>query len=158
MTEHDTVLAIRQAVMQFLRGRADMVVIGAMGCNFYFTKNDIRETVDVDIVCLPNDRERLAIELAECLRSKWPEAIITINQTVPVWHVAVDDMVVCDICAFHASRPLPEHTVRDGWQVATLTELIRQKAEAVRERGGTPKGLLDMRDLMLLQAMQERER
>ena len=142
---------IQQAVFDFLRGRQDAALFGAMAVNAYIDER--RMTEDVDIVSLR------AAELAEELRKALSDQ----------FHIAVRIRTVREGIGYRLyqlSKPKNRHLVDvrpvdslppaeqiDGILVVTPIELIAGKVISCVRRKGKPKSFTDRRDLahMLLQ-------
>lgn len=139
---------IHEAVLEFLRGRHDVVVFGATAVNAYVSEP--RMTQDIDIMATRG------LEFAEELRQY-------LNQR---FHIAVRVRTVREglgyrICQMQKSgnrhlvdvRPVktlpPSQTVEDV-QVLTPAELIASKVCSYHSRQGQPKGFSDRRDLAIL--------
>jgi hypothetical protein len=136
---------IQQAVIDFLNGRDDAAIFGAMAVNAYIEER--RMTEDVDIV------SPRAQELAEELRRKLSEQ----------FHIAVRVRMVRDGDGFRLyqlTKPSNRHladvrpvqalptTKRiDGVLVVTPDEVIAGKVVSCVRRKGKPKSFTDRRDL-----------
>jgi hypothetical protein len=136
---------IQQAVLEYLQGRDDAALFGAMAVNAYVDER--RMTEDVDVV------STRAKELAEELRAKLNEQ----------FHIAVRVRSVRDGIGFRVYqiakpknrhladvRPvesLPQVERIDGVLVATPPEVIAGKVMSCVRRKGKPKSFTDRRDL-----------
>src|SRR5258706_2615490 len=139
---------IHEAVLEFLRNRADAVLFGAQAVNAYV--DEPRMTQDVDIL------STRAAEFAEELRVHLSKAFT----------IAVRLLVVgggLGFRVFQLRQPKNRH-LADVRQVGTLPpnqliadvrvptpdELIAQKVLAYARRRGQPKGGTDLRGVMIL--------
>jgi Nucleotidyl transferase AbiEii toxin, Type IV TA system len=137
--------AIQQAVVNYLVGRDDAAVFGAMAVNVYIDER--RMTEDVDIVSTH------AGELAEAIQQLLNEQ----------FHIAVRIREVRDGVGFRLyqiAKPKNRHLVDvrpvdtlpptdriDGVLVVTPAELIAGKVLSCVRRKGRPKSFTDRRDL-----------
>ena len=136
---------IQQAVVDFLKGREDAAIFGAMAVNAYIDER--RMTEDVDIVSTH------AGELAESLQQHLNEQ----------FHIAVRIRMVRDGVGFRLyqlAKPKNRHLVDvrpvdslppteriDGVLVVTPAEVIAGKVLSCIRRKGKPKSFTDRRDL-----------
>jgi hypothetical protein len=136
---------IQQAVIDFLRGREDAAIFGAMAVNAYIDER--RMTEDVDIV------STRAIELAEALRQHLTDR----------FHVAVRVRAVRGGIGFRLyqlANPKNRHLVDvrpveslptteriNDILVVTPPEVIAGKVISCLRRKGRPKSFTDRRDL-----------
>ncbi len=148
MREPLPLATIHDAVLEFLRGRKDVVVFGATAVNAYVTEP--RMTQDIDLMSVR------AEELAEELRAHLSER----------FHIAVRIRTVAGGKGYrlfqiqktgnrHLAdvRPvdsLPESQIVEDINVLIPTQLIAYKVISLQSRRGTPKGFSDMRDLAIL--------
>lgn len=148
MREPLPLATIHEAVLEFLRGRHDVVVFGATAVNAYV--DEPRMTQDIDLM------STRAMDLAEELREHLSER----------FHIAVRVRTVGGGKGYRLFqmqkagnrhlvdvRPvdsLPQSQTVEGILVLTPTQLIAQKVISFHSRQGQPKGFSDMRDLALL--------
>ncbi len=148
MREPLPLATIHDAVLEFLRGRTDVVVFGATAVNAY--SDEPRMTQEIDLM------STRAAELAEELRAYLSER----------FHIAVRTRTVAGGKGYRLFqmqksgnrhlvdvRPvdsLPESKVIEEVRVLTLIQLIAQKVMSFHSRRGQPKGFSDMRDLAIL--------
>lgn len=139
---------IHEAVLEFLRGRDDVVVFGATAVNAYVSEP--RMTQDIDLM------STRAMGLAEELREYLSER----------FHIAVRVRTVRGGKGYRLFqmqkagnrhlvdvRPvdsLPQSQTVEGILVLAPTQLIAQKVISFHSRQGQPKGFSDMRDLAVL--------
>ena len=148
MREPLPLATLHDAVLDFVRGRDDVVVFGATAVNAYVSEP--RMTQDVDLMSTH------AEEIAEELRANLSQR----------FHIAVRTRTVGGGKGFRLFqiqktgnrhlvdvRPvefLPESTTVEGVRVPTLPQLIARKVISYHARRGQPKGFSDMRDLAML--------
>jgi Nucleotidyl transferase AbiEii toxin, Type IV TA system len=148
MREPLPLATIHDAVLDFLRGRDDVVVFGATAVNAYVSEP--RMTQDIDIMSIH------AVELAEELRRYLSER----------FHIAVRVRTVRGgkgyrlyqmqksgnrhLVDLRAVESLPVFKTIDRIRVASPPELIAHKVTAYHARRGQPKGGTDWRDLAML--------
>jgi hypothetical protein len=148
MREPLPLATIHEAVLEFLRGRDDVVVFGATAVNAYV--EEPRMTQDIDLM------STRAQELAEELRGYLAER----------FHIAVRVRTVRGDKGYRLFqmqetgnrhlvdvRPvdsLPQSQPIEGILVLAPTQLIAQKVISFHSRQGQPKGFSDMRDLAVL--------
>ena len=148
MREPLPLATLHDAVLEFLRGRDDVVVFGATAVNAYV--DEPRMTQDIDLM------STRAAELAEELREYLAER----------FHIAVRVRTVRSGRGYRLFqmqktgnrhlvdvRPvesLPESQTVEDVRVLTPTQLIAQKTLSFHSRRGQPKGFSDMRDLAIL--------
>jgi len=148
MREPLPLATIHEAVLEFLRGRDDVVVFGATAVNAYVSEP--RMTQDIDLM------STRANEIAEELRAYLSER----------FHIAVRVRVVGQQKGYRLFqiqktgnrhlvdvRPvdsLPESRTVEDIRVLTPTELIAHKVISYHSRRGKPKAGTDWRDLAML--------
>jgi hypothetical protein len=148
MREPLPLAAIHEAVLEFLRGRDDVVVFGATAVNAYV--DEPRMTQDIDLM---STRAR---ELAEELRAHLSER----------FHIAVRVRVIGEAKGYRLFqmqktgnrhlvdvRPvdsLPQSQTIEGVFVLAPAQLVAHKTISFHSRQGQPKGFSDMRDLAIL--------
>ncbi|MGH9841190.1 MAG: nucleotidyl transferase AbiEii/AbiGii toxin family protein [Blastocatellia bacterium] len=148
MKETLPLATIQNAVIDFVRGRDDVVLFGAQAVNVYVSEP--RATQDVDLM------STRAADLAEELRAHLAER----------FHIAVRVREVKDglgyrifqlqktgnrhLVDLRAVKSFPSLQYLDGVQVLAPAELIASKVISYRQRRGKPKAGTDWRDLALL--------
>lgn len=148
MREPLPLATIHDAVLEFLRGRTDVVVFGATAVNAY--SDEPRMTQDIDLM------STRAADLAEELRAYLSER----------FHIAVRTLTVAGGKGYRLFqvqkdgnrhlvdvRPvnsLPESNVIEEVRILVPAQLIAQKTLSYHSRQGQPKGFSDMRDLAIL--------
>jgi hypothetical protein len=137
--------AIQQAVIEFLKGRDDAAVYGAMAVNAYIDER--RMTEDVDI--LSPRAEQLADELREHLNEKFRIAVrvrsVRCGIGFRLYELAKPrNRHLVDL---RPTEALPPTERIDGVLVVTPAELIAGKVISCARRKGKPKSFTDRRDL-----------
>lgn len=148
MREPLPLATVHEAVLEFVRGRDDVVVFGATAVNAYVSEP--RMTQDIDLM------STRAAELAEELRDFLNER----------FHIAVRVRVIGDGRGYRVFqirkegnrhlvdlRPvatLPQTELIDGVRVVTAAELIARKVISFHSRRGQPKSGTDWRDVAML--------
>lgn len=145
MREPLPLATIHEAVLEFLRGRDDVVVFGATAVNAYVSEP--RMTQDIDLI------SPRAAELAEELRAYLSEH----------FHIAIRVRVIGDgkgyrlfqvqetgnrhLVDVRSTEFLPSAQRIEDVLVITPPELIARKVISYHSRREQPKGFSDMRDL-----------
>src|ERR1041385_1787019 len=148
MREPLPLATVHEAVVEFERGRDDVVVFGAAAVNAYVSEP--RMTQDIDLM------STRAAELAEEVRKFLSER----------FHIAVRVRVIGDGKGYRVFqirkegnrhlvdlRPietLPQAELIDGVRVITAAELIARKVISFNSRRGQPKSGTDWRDVAML--------
>ena len=148
MREPLPLATVHEAVLEFLRGRDDVVVFGATAVNAYVPEP--RMTQDIDLM------SPRAAELAEELREYLSER----------FHIAVRVRVIGEGKGYRVFqirkegnrhlvdvRPvasLPESQRIEDVLIASPAELIAMKVASYHTRRGSPKAFSDRRDLAML--------
>ncbi len=148
MREQLPLAAIHEAVLEFLRGREDVVLFGAQAVNAYVAEP--RMSQDIDLV------STRAVELAEELRQHLSE----------LFHIAVRARAIGDgkgYGLFQIQKPRYRHLVDlrtveslppaeriEDVLVTSPPDLIAQKVISYHGRPGQPKAGTDWRDLAML--------
>ena len=148
MREPLPLATVHEAVLEFVRGRDDVVVFGATAVNAYVSEP--RMTQDIDLM------STRAAELAQELRDFLSER----------FHIAVRVRVIGEGKGYRVFqirkegnrhlvdlRPiaaLPQAELIDGVRVVTPAELIARKVISLHSRRGQPKSGTDWRDVAML--------
>ena len=148
MREPLPLATVHEAVLEFVRGRDDVVVFGATAVNAYVSEP--RMTQDIDLM------STRAAELAQELRDFLNER----------FHIAVRVRVIGEGKGYRVFqirkegnrhlvdlRPiasLPQAELIDGVRVVTAAELIARKVISLHSRRGQPKSGTDWRDVAML--------
>jgi hypothetical protein len=148
MREPLPLATVHEAVLEFVRGREDVVVFGATAVNAYVSEP--RMTQDIDLM------STRAAELAQELRDFLSER----------FHVAIRVRVIGEGKGYRIFqirkegnrhlvdlRPvvtLPQTELIDGVRVITAAELVARKVISLHSRRGQPKSGTDWRDVAML--------
>ncbi len=148
MREPLPLATLHEAVLEFLRGRDDVVVFGATAVNAYVPEP--RMTQDIDLM------STRAAELAEEVRTHLSER----------FHIAVRVRMIGEGKGYRVFQMrkegnrhlvdirtvtiLPKSELIDGVQIVSAAELIARKVISFYSRRGQPKSGTDWRDLALL--------
>ena len=148
MREPLPLATVHEAVLEFVRGRDDVVVFGATAVNAYVSEP--RMTQDIDLM------STRAAELAEEVRE-------FLNQR---FHIAVRVRVIGEgkgyrvfqirkegnrhLVDLRSVQTLPQAELIDGVKVVTAAELIARKVMSLHSRRGQPKSGTDWRDVAML--------
>jgi hypothetical protein len=148
MREPLPLATVHEAVLEFVRGRDDVVVFGATAVNAYVSEP--RMTQDIDLMS-PRAAE-LAHELRDFLSERFHIAIrvrvIGEGKGYRVFQIRKEgNRHLVDL------RPvvtLPQTELIDGVRVITAAELIARKVISFHSRRGQPKSGTDWRDVAML--------
>jgi len=148
MREPLPLATVHQAVLEFLRGRDDVVVFGATAVNAYVSEP--RMTQDIDLMS-PRAGD-LAEELREYLSERFHIAVrvrmIGEGKGYRVFQIQkTGNRHLVDVRSMAA---LPKAERIDGIPVITVAELIARKVISYHSRRGQPKSGTDWRDIALL--------
>ena len=148
MRERLPLATLQQAVLEFLRGRDDVVVFGAQAVNAYV--KEPRMTQDLDL--LSTHAEVIAQELRDSLRQRFHIAVrvrrVGTGRGLRMFQVRKSgNRHLVDIRAVE-TLPLAERIA--GVLVMAPAELIASKVIAYHQRRGQPKSGTDWRDLAML--------
>jgi hypothetical protein len=148
MREPLPLATLHNAVLEFLRGREDVVVFGAQAVNAYVSEP--RMTQDLDL--LSTDAEGLARELRDYLRQRFHIAArvreVGEGRGFRVFQVRKSgNRHVVDL---RGVKALPAAQRIAGVLVLAPADLIASKVIAYQQRRGQPKSGTDWRDLAML--------
>ena len=139
---------LQQAVLEFLRGRDDVVVFGAQAVNAYV--NEPRMTQDLDL--LSTHADGVAQELCATLRQRFHIAVrvrrVGAGRGLRVFQVRkAGNRHLVDL---RSVETLPGAERIAGVLVLAPAELIASQVIAYQQRRGQPKAGTDWRDLAML--------
>jgi hypothetical protein len=148
MRERLPLATVHEAVLEFVRGRDDVVVFGATAVNAYVSEP--RMTQDIDL--MSTRAAELAEEVREFLTERFHIAVrvrtIGKGKGYRVFQVRKEgNRHLVDV------RPvtsLPESQRVEGVPIVSPPTLIALKVAAYHTRRGNPKAFLDRRDLAVL--------
>jgi hypothetical protein len=148
MAEPLPLATIHQALLEFLRGRNDVVVFGTQAVNAYV--DEPRMTQDLDLLSLQADR--VAEELCTYLRQRFHIAVrvrrVSAGRGLRLFQVRKSgNRHLVDL---RAVETLPGAERIAGVLVLAPAELIASKVLAFHHRQGQPKAGTDWRDLAML--------
>src|SRR3990172_8214807 len=148
MREPLPLATIHEAVLEFLRGRDDIVLFGATAVNAYV--DEPRMTQDIDL--MSTHAAELAEELRAHLATKFHVAmrvrVIGGGKGYRLFQVQkTGNRHLVDV---RPVRSLPQSQTVDEIQVASPPELIARKVISFHARRGQPKAGTDWRDLAIL--------
>jgi hypothetical protein len=139
---------IHEAVLEFLRGRDDLVVFGATAVNAYV--DEPRMTQDIDLMSTrAND---LAEELREYLSERFHIAVRvqTVGGDKGYRLFQMQKTGNRHLVDVRPVESLPPFQMLEEIRVLAPAELIAHKVLSYHSRQGQPKGFSDMRDLAVL--------
>jgi len=148
MREPLPLATIHGAVLEFLRGRDDVVVFGATAVNAYVSEP--RMTQDIDL--MSTRAPELTEELREYLSERFHIAV-RVREVRGGKGYRLFQMQKTGNRHLVDVRPvtsLPNSQTVEDIQVLTPAELIASKVSSYHSRQGQPKGFSDMRDLAIL--------
>jgi nucleotidyltransferase AbiEii toxin of type IV toxin-antitoxin system len=148
MREPLPLATIHDAVLEFLRGRKDVVVFGATAVNAYVTEP--RMTQDIDLMSVR--AEELAEELRAYLSDRFHIAVrirtVAGGKGYRLFQIQrTGNRHLVDV---RPIKSLPESQIVEEINVLIPAQLIAYKVMSFQSRQGTPKGFSDMRDLAIL--------
>jgi hypothetical protein len=148
MSEPLPLATIHEAVLDFLRGRADAVVFGATAVNAYVAES--RMTQDIDVM------STRAADLAEELRAYLSERfhiaarVREVNKGKGYRIFQIQKTGNRHLVDLRSVDTLPSSQTISEVKVLAPTELIARKVISYSSRRGQPKAHSDMRDLTML--------
>ena len=148
MREPLPLATIHEAVLEFLRGRDDVVVFGATAVNAYV--DEPRMTQDIDL--MSTRAPDLAEELREHLSTQFTIAVrvreVAGAKGYRLFQIQKSgNRHLVDV---RSVAVLPKANLIQEISIASPPELIAQKVFSYHARRGQPKGFSDMRDLAVL--------
>ena len=148
MREPLPLATIHQAVLDFLRGRDDVVVFGATAVNAYV--DEPRMTQDIDL--MSTRAKDLAEELREHLSERFHIAmrIRTVRGDKGYRLFQMQKTGNRHLVDVRPVKSLPPSQVLEEIRVVDPTELIAHKVISYSARRGKPKAGTDWRDLAML--------
>ena len=148
MREPLPLATIHGAVLEFVRGRDDVVVFGATAVNAYVSEP--RMTQDIDL--MSTRAEGLAEELREYLAERFHIAVRvrTVRGDKGYRLFQIQKAGNRHLVDVRPVDSLPQSQPIEGILVLAPTQLIAQKVISFHSRQGQPKGFSDMRDLAVL--------
>lgn len=148
MREPLPLATIHDAVLEFLRGREDVVVFGATAVNAYV--DEPRMTQDIDL--MSTHAASLAEELREYLSERFTIAV-RIREVAKAKGFRLFQIQKSGnrhLVDVRSVAELPKANRIQEISIASPPELMAQKVFSYHARRGQPKGFSDMRDLAVL--------
>ena len=148
MRESLPLATVHEAVLEFLRGRADVVVFGATAVNAYV--DEPRMTQDIGL--MSTRAMDLAAELREYLSERFHIAlrVRTVRGDKGYRLFQMQKAGNRHLVDVRPVDSLPQSQTVEGILVLAPAQLIAQKAISFHSRQGQPRGFSDMRDLAVL--------
>ena len=148
MRESLPLAQLQQAVLEFLRNRDDVVLVGAQAVNAYV--DEPRMTQDIDLVS--TRAEALAKEISEYLRQRFHIAVRVrrVGEGRGLRLFQVRKSGNRHLVDLRPVETLPQAERIAGVLVMSPVDLIASKVIAYHQRRGQPKSGTDWRDLALL--------
>jgi hypothetical protein len=148
MRERLPLATVHEAVLEFVRGRDDVVVFGATAVNAYVSEP--RMTQDIDL--MSTRAAELAQELRDFLSERFhiavPVRMIGEGKGYRVFQIRKEgNRHLVDL---RPIQTLPQAELIDGIKVVTAAELIARKVISLHSRRGQPKSGTDWRDVAML--------
>lgn len=137
---------IHEAVLEFLRGRDDVVVFGATAVNAYV--DEPRMTQDIDL--MSTRAADLAEEMRQHLSEHFHIAVRVIGAGKGYRLFQVQKTGNRHLVDLRAVESMPSFQLVDGIQVMSPAELIAHKVFSYNSRRGQPKAGTDWRDIAML--------
>jgi nucleotidyltransferase AbiEii toxin of type IV toxin-antitoxin system len=148
MREPLPLATIHEAVLEFLRGRDDVVVFGATAVNAYVDEPRMTQDIDLMSTRAPELAEELRVHLSERFHIAVRVGTVRGDKGHRLFQIQkTGNRHLVDV------RPvdsLPQSQTIEGILVLAPAQLIAQKAISFHSRRGQPKGFSDMRDLAVL--------
>ena len=148
MREPLPLATVHEAVLEFVRGRDDVVVFGATAVNAYVSEP--RMTQDIDL--MSTRAAELAEEVREFLSERFHIAVRvrTIGEGKGYRVFQIRKGGNRHLVDLRPTQTLPQAELIDGIKVVTPAELIARKVISLHSRRGQPKSGTDWRDVAML--------
>ena len=148
MREPLPLATVHEAVLEFVRGRDDVVVFGATAVNAYVSEP--RMTQDIDL--MSTRAAELAEEVREFLSERFHIAVRvrTIGEGKGYRVFQIRKGGNRHLVDLRPIQTLPQAELIDGIKVVTAAELIARKVISLHSRRGQPKSGTDWRDVAML--------
>ena len=148
MREPLPLATIHEAVLEFLRGRDDVVVFGATAVNAYVSEPRMTQDIDLMSTRAPELAEELRAYLSERFTIAVRVRVIGEGKGYRLFQIQkTGNRHLVDVRLVDS---LPESQKIEGIRVPFPPELIARKVVSYHARRGQPKGFSDMRDLAVL--------
>ncbi len=148
MSEPLPLATIHDAVLEFLKGRADAVVFGATAVNAYVAES--RMTQDIDV--MSTRAAELAEELRQYLSDRFHIAarVREVNKGKGYRVFQIQKTGNRHLVDLRSVETLPSARRIEEVMVLAPAELVARKILSYSSRRGQPKAFSDMRDLTML--------
>jgi Nucleotidyl transferase AbiEii toxin, Type IV TA system len=139
---------IHETVLEFLRGRNDVVVFGATAVNAYVSEPRMTQDIDLMSTRAPELADELRENLAERFHIAVRVRVIGEGKGYRLFQVRkTGNRHLVDV---RPVKSLPNSQTVDEIHVLSPPELIASKVSSYHSRQGQPKGFSDRRDLAIL--------
>ncbi|MEP7339097.1 MAG: nucleotidyl transferase AbiEii/AbiGii toxin family protein [Acidobacteriota bacterium] len=148
MKEPLPLTTIQNAVIDFVRGRDDVVLAGAQAVNVYVADARMSDDVDVFTTCAADFAEELKLHLSRCFHIP-----IEAREAIPGRSYRLIELREAGnrhLADVRALTVLPQSQRIERVLVLSPIELIAGKVSAYHRRQNRPKSGIDRRDLTLL--------
>ena len=139
---------LHEAVLEFLRGREDLVVFGATAVNAYVSEPRMTQDIDVMSTRAAELAEEMRIYLSE--RFQIVVCVRTIGEGKGYRVFQIRKEGNRHLVDLRPVTTLPKAELIQGVPIVTPPELIARKVISLNSRRGQPKSYIDWRDLALL--------
>ena len=148
MREPLPLATIHEAVLEFLRGRDDVVVFGATAVNAYVDEPRMTQDIDLMSTRAPELAEELRVHLSERFHIAVRSRVIGEGKGYRLFQMQkIGNRHLVDL---RSVASLPESQTIEDIRVLTPPELIAHKVISYNARRGNPKAGTDWRDLAML--------
>lgn len=139
---------IHEAVLEFLRGRDDVVVFGATAVNAYVSEPRMTQDIDLMSTRAPELAEELRVNLSERFHIAVRVREVRGGKGYRLFQMQkTGNRHLVDV---RPVKSLPNSQTVDDIHVLTPPELIASKVSSYHSRQGQPKGGTDWRDIAML--------
>jgi hypothetical protein len=147
MREPLPLASIHEAVLEFLRGRDDVVVFGATAVNAYVAEPRMTQGIDLMSTRAPELAEELRVHLSELFHIAVRVREVRAGEGYRLFQMQkTGNRHLVDV---RPVKSLPNSQTVDDIHVLTPPELIASKVSSYHSRQGQPKGFSDQRDLAI---------
>ena len=148
MREPLPLATLHEAVLEFLRGRDDVVVFGATAVNAYVAEPRMTQDIDLMSTRAPELAEEVRTHLSERFHIAVRVRMIGEGKGYRVFQMRKEgNRHLVDI---RSVTILPKAELIDGIQIVSAAELIARKVISFHSRRSQPKSGTDWRDLAVL--------
>ena len=148
MREPLPLATLHEAVLEFLRGRDDVVVFGATAVNAYVAEPRMTQDIDLMSTRAAELADEVRVHLSERFHIVVRVRTIGEGEGYRVFQMRKEgNRHLVDLRPVAA---LPKAELVDGVQIVSPAELIARKVISLNSRRGQPKAGTDWRDIALL--------